>query len=205
VYHDRSLFSSRSEFERQLPRLREVVEQLGAVGFRSPATHRVTDWLAELPVEYDATIPMSDPYEPQPGGACTAWPFFLGRVVELPYTLPQDHTLFNLLGYRTADPWVEQVKRLKRSFGLVQCVTHPDPGYLGEHRTEALYARFLDALAAEPDIWHALPREVARWWRARADDRPQSSGSPLRGLVVRVPGSTLAELTPPDAPTPAAG
>lgn len=197
VYHDRSLFSTRSEFERQLPRLRDVVTELGAVGFRSPATHRVVDWLAELPVEYDATIPMSDPYEPQPGGACTAWPFFLGDVVELPYTLPQDHTLFNLLGYRTAAPWVEQVRRIKRSFGLVQCVSHPDPGYLGEARNEAIYEAFLDALATEERLWHALPRDVACWWRARSLGQPPPHEGVVDGCVVRSSGSTLAELAPP--------
>jgi len=197
LYHDRSLFSSRSEFERQLPELRDVVGRLGAVGFRSPATHRVPQWLCELPVEYDATMPLSDPYEPQPGGVCTAWPFFLGEVVELPYTLPQDHTLFNLLGYRSAGLWIDQVKRVKRSFGLVQCVTHPDPGYLGERRNEAAYAEFLEALAAEGGMWHALPRDVARWWRARSDGRSLPSLQLLQGIVVRNPDSLLAELSPP--------
>ena len=50
LHHDRSLFSSRAEFERQLPQLRDAAQSLGAVGFRSPATHRVVEWLPELPV-----------------------------------------------------------------------------------------------------------------------------------------------------------
>lgn len=205
VYHDRSLFSSRTEFERQLPLLRDAVTRLDAVGFRSPATHRVNEWLGELPVEYDTTIPMSDPYEPQPGGACTAWPFFLGDVVELPYTLPQDHTIFTLLGHRSPALWVDQVNRIKQSFGLIQCVTHPDPGYLGERRNEAIYAEFLDTLSAEEDIWHALPREVARWWRARSEGGPTPSFDLVEGTVVSGSGGTLAEFIPPThaAPLPA--
>ena len=67
--HDRRLFSSRAAFEERLAPLAELAGRLGAVGFRSPATHRVFDWLAELPVEYDSTIPNSDPYEPSPEGA----------------------------------------------------------------------------------------------------------------------------------------
>lgn len=197
LHHDRSLFSTRAEFERQLPKLREVVGRLGAVGFRSPATHRVTEWLAELPVEYDATMPLSDPYEPQPGGVCTVWPFFLGEVIELPYTLPQDHTVFNLLGYRSAAPWIEQVLRVKESYGLVQCVSHPDPGYLGEARNEAIYGEFLDALAAERDMWHALPRDVSRWWRARSDSQPFSSQELSTGTITRGPDGVLAQLSPP--------
>ena len=74
-----------------------MAERLGVEGFRSPATHRVNAWLADLPVSYDCTVPMSDPYEPQPGGCCSPWPFFIGSVVELPYTIPQDHTTFTLL------------------------------------------------------------------------------------------------------------
>ena len=204
LYHDRSLFSTRAEFERQLPKLRDAVDRLGAVGFRSPATHRVVEWLGELPIEYDTTMPLSDPYEPQPGGVCTVWPFFLGAVVELPYTLPQDHTLFNLLGYKSASSWIEQVRRLKRSYGLVQCVSHPDPGYLGNARTEAIYGEFLDALAAEGGMWHALPREVARWWRARSDGHASDSLRISKGRITREPDGVLAELLPPQAGQPPA-
>ena len=201
LYHDRSLFSNRSEFERQLPELRDAVARLGAVGFRSPATHRVYQWLAELPVEYDTTMPMSDPYEPQPGGVCTSWPFFIGDVVELPYTLPQDHTLFNLLGHTNASLWIRQMSRIRESFGLVQCVTHPDPGYLGERRNEAAYVEFLDALAGEEGLWHALPRDVARWWRARADGQSLPSLELCEGTIRRSDADLLAQLSPP-APSP---
>ena len=118
--HDRSLFSSRAEFERQLPGLPEG-GRLGARGFRSPATHRVIDWLDELPVDYDCCVPHSDPYEPQPGGCCKLWPFMLGRIVELPYTMPQDHTLFTLLRSRGASPWLRQAR-------ADRAAVRPDPG-----------------------------------------------------------------------------
>ena len=88
--HDRSLFSSRAAFEAQQPALRELMERLGAVGFRSPSTHRVLNWIGELPVEYDCSMPHSDPFEPQPGGCCSLWPFFIGGVVvELPIRCPK--------------------------------------------------------------------------------------------------------------------
>ena len=180
VFHDRSMFSSRAEFERQQPDLRAMAERLGAEGFRSPATHRVNAWLADLPVSYDCTVPMSDPYEPQPGGCCSPWPFFIGSVVELPYTIPQDHTTFTLLRERSVDLWLGQLDRIERAAGLAQCLSHPDPGYLGDPDKEALYAEFLDAVAARPGLWTALPREVAAWWRERdtagADPAPGTAG-----------------------------
>jgi len=183
VHHDRSLFSSRREFGRQLPLLREQARRLGARGFRSPATHRVWAWLGELPVDYDCTVPFSDPYEPQPGGCCSPWPFFIGEVIELPYTLPQDHTTFTLLGERTIGLWLRQLERVEAAGGLAQCLSHPDPGYLGEPRKEELYREFLGAVAARPGLWHALPREVAAWWRRR--DRGEEGAAGRLALAGR--------------------
>lgn len=169
ILHDRSLFSDRREFERQLPLLADFRAQLHADGFRSPATHRIVDWLQELPTSYDCTVPMSDPYEPQPGGCCSPWPFFLGDVLELPYTMPQDHTLFILKRERDISTWTRQLDSIEASYGLAQWVTHPDPGYLEDPRIRALYIELLDLVASRPSLWHALPREVASWWRRRDD------------------------------------
>jgi peptidoglycan/xylan/chitin deacetylase (PgdA/CDA1 family) len=195
IFHDKSLFSSRAEFEHQRQLLGELALRLRARGFRSPATHRVHDWIAELPIAYDCTVPLSDPYEPQPGGSCSPWPYFLGNVVELPYTLPQDHTLFTLLGHSSIDLWRDQVERLERSYGLVQCLTHPDPGYLGNRVNEARYVEFLDFIAARDHLWHALPHEVAGWWRQR--DRAVAPVAPGDRGVARVDAGGAVALIPP--------
>ena len=170
IYHDRSLFSSRSEFERQLPLLKDSADRLVRVGFRSPSTHRVVDWLGELPFSYDCTMPHSDPYEPVPGGTATVWPFFHRDVVELPYTTPQDHTLFTLLGHTDNHVWHEQFDRVVDCNGLFQMLTHPDPDYLGRPAIGKAYRDTLHLIAGHGDIWVALPREVAAWWRGRAKD-----------------------------------
>ena len=44
--------------------------------------------------------------------------------------------VFTLLGHRTIDIRQVEVERLERSYGLIQCLTHPDPGYLGEPANE---------------------------------------------------------------------
>lgn len=173
LHHDRSLFSSREEFERQLPALVEAAELLCAEGFRSPATYRVLEWLPELPVAYDCTVPHSDPYEPQPGGCCSLWPYMIGRIVELPYTLPQDHTLFTLLRQRSVEPWLEQARLIEQRYGLIQCLSHPDRGYLGDPDKRAIYSELLDALAEREQLWRALPREIADWWIRRENGQSQ--------------------------------
>jgi peptidoglycan/xylan/chitin deacetylase (PgdA/CDA1 family) len=170
--HDRSLFASRAAFVRQLPALEEAVRKLGADGFRSPSTYRVYEWLAELPVLYDTSVPHSDPFEPQPGGCCTLWPYAIGDVIELPYTMSQDHTLFTLLGERSVDPWIRQVDAIEQRHGLIQCVSHPDPGYLGDADKRALYIELLDALSERTELWRPLPRDVALWWRRRGTADP---------------------------------
>ena len=198
--HDRSLFSSRAEFERQLPGLREAARELGTVGFRSPSTHRVVEWLPELPASYDCTMFHSDPYEPQPGGCCTLWPFRLGRIIELPYTLPQDHTLFTLLRERSAQTWLTLVDAIEARYGLIHCLSHPDPGYLGESDNRAVYVEFLDALAERPGLWRALPRDVASWWRRRETADPSDAEVGL-GTMRRAGPNVWFE--PPDGTVPA--
>ena len=197
VRHDRALFRSRADFDEQRHVLARQAALLGAEGFRSPSTYRVFDWLAELPVGYDASLSHSDPFEPQPGGCCSLWPFFIGPVVELPYTLPQDHTLFTLLKARSIDLWLEQADRIERHHGLIHCVSHPDRGYLGDKEKRALYAEFLAAMADRPGLWRALPRDVARWWRLR--DASTDVQAPLaRGVARRGerPGDVVFECVP---------
>jgi peptidoglycan/xylan/chitin deacetylase (PgdA/CDA1 family) len=173
--HDGRLFASRAIFEARLPRINEYVRRCGAVGFRSPATLRRADWLQEIAVDYDASYFDTDPFEPQPGGTCSWWPFFLGRLVELPYTLPQDFTLFEKLRLDAAALWIEKLELIERYRGMALMLTHPD--YLDRPERRDAYARALQWVAKQAKCWHALPREVAQWWRARAAAHWQTDGT----------------------------
>jgi peptidoglycan/xylan/chitin deacetylase (PgdA/CDA1 family) len=196
--HDRTLFSSRAAFDAQRPELASLASRFGAEGFRSPSTYRVFDWLAELPVSYDGSIPHSDPFEPQPGGCCSLWPFFIGDVVELPYTLPQDYTVFTLLGQTSPALWIEQANRIADEHGLIHTLSHPDRGYLAERRNRDWYREFLLALSERDEIWKPLPRELAAWWRLRDTaeaDEPRVS----RGIIRIGDSADEVELQPPVA------
>jgi peptidoglycan/xylan/chitin deacetylase (PgdA/CDA1 family) len=193
--HDHSLFNSYSAFHGQLPAIRRAARAFEATGFRSPSTHRVHDWLAELPLSYDCSVPHSDPFEPMPGGCCTLWPYFIGEVVELPYTLPQDHTLFTVLQKRSAATWISLVEAIESRYGLIQCLSHPDPGYLGDPDHRGFYLELLDALAERPQLWKPLPRELVAWWRQR--DAGGSGDNLSYGTIRRQAGSPFAALEPP--------
>lgn len=164
--HDGKLFSSPAAFRRRAERINVYLKELNAVGFRSPLTMRNPQWMQALAIEYDLSFFDSDPFEPMPGGVMTIWPFMIGRFVELPYTLPQDCTLYKVLGERTPRCWLEKVDFVERYHGLALLNTHPD--YLKEPACVKTYGEFLRTMQQREGYWHALPREAARWWRRRS-------------------------------------
>jgi peptidoglycan/xylan/chitin deacetylase (PgdA/CDA1 family) len=169
IKHDCKLFESRASFEADLPKIHRYLEEWGAVGFRSPATHRNAEWMHELGCLYDTSFPDTDPFEPQAGGCCSILPFFLGDLVELPITLVQDHTLFEILRSDSIEPWTHKSDWIVENNGLINVITHPD--YLDTPRRLRMYEELLEYLAVQQGGWHALPREVAQWWRTRSQLR----------------------------------
>lgn len=165
VKHDCKLFESRAGFEAELPAIHRYLAEWDAVGFRSPATHRNPEWMPELGALYDTSFPDTDPFEPQPGGCCSILPFFLGETVELPITLVQDHTLWEILREETIGQWRRKSDWIAANGGLVNPIVHPD--YLDRPARRRMYEEFLEYMAAQEGCWHALPRQVAAWWRTR--------------------------------------
>jgi peptidoglycan/xylan/chitin deacetylase (PgdA/CDA1 family) len=172
--HDGRDLSTLRVLRRRLPAMREHARRWDAVGFRSPATHRRWEWMPLLGFEYDSSYPDTDPYEPQSGGCCSWLPFFNGELVELPITLPQDHTVFAILRRDDGRLWLEKAEWLRERGGLALLITHPD--YMLEERPRAAYAALLDAFAEDDTAWRPLPREVAAWWRRRAATRIERNG-----------------------------
>ncbi len=189
IHHDGKLFRDRASFSAQLPKIHSYLREWEAVGFRSPATHRNADWMPELGCLYDSSFPDTDPFEPQSGGCCSILPFFIGSLVELPITLTQDHTLFEILREPSIRRWTEKSDWIIRKHGLINVIVHPD--YLLTADRLAFYERFLVYLRARVDRdagWHALPHEVATWWGRRA-------AALEHGGAAQVPGELPAEAT----------
>jgi peptidoglycan/xylan/chitin deacetylase (PgdA/CDA1 family) len=164
--HDGRDFESLDQFMRRATRMNEFIHDFGTVGFRAPLTHRNPQWMQMLDIEYDGSFFDTDPYEPIAGGTMSIWPFQLGRFVELPYTLAQDYTLAEVVGETTPRLWLEKVEFIRANHGMALLNTHPD--YLRKPHTRRIYSEFLAAMRERADFHHALPREIARWWRARA-------------------------------------
>ena len=164
--HDGRLFRSKKDFAELAPLLTRLAQEHGLRGFRGPSTLRRAEWISTLDIDHDSTFSDTDPFEPQTGGTCSVFPFFLGSVVELPYSLPQDHTLIHVLRRNALQIWTAKAQWIASVGGMILTLTHPDYSgfepYLGEY--EALLKR----LRALDSAWHALPSEVAAWWRQRA-------------------------------------
>lgn len=92
--HDGKLFSTRATFERRLPLINKKIEEWSAKGFRAGMAFHNDDWMSEFASEYDTSYYDSDPFQPMGGGCRKITPFMLGGIVELPYTMAQDHVLF---------------------------------------------------------------------------------------------------------------
>ena len=189
IKHDGKLFESRASFQADLPKIHRYLREWDAVGFRSPATHRNPDWMPELGCLYDSSFPDTDPFEPQAGGCCSILPFFLGDLVELPITLLQDHTLFEILRVSSIEYWTTKSDWIIQNQGLVNLITHPD--YLDTPARLRMYEEFLVYLAAQSDGWHALPRDVASWWRTHAGLRCEERAGEV---VITGPGAERATL-----------
>jgi hypothetical protein len=94
------------------------------------------------------------------------WPYFLGRFIELPYTLVQDCTLVGVCGEKTPRVWFDKINFIEQYHGMALLNSHPD--YLRDAHLYEIYVRFLEGMKQRGGYWHALPRDAAQWWRVRS-------------------------------------
>jgi hypothetical protein len=185
LHHDGSLFRSRNDFYGQAGRINNHLREWGAVGFRAGFMFHNLDWIGELEIEYDASTFDTDPFEPQPDGVGTIFPFWVvpkdGRAgyVELPYTLAQDSTLFVLFQEETADIWKRKLDWVAQHGGMALVNVHPDYVSFDEQVPSARefpVARYSDLLTYVRDryagrYWNVVPRDLARWFKSETQSR----------------------------------
>jgi hypothetical protein len=175
LLHDGRDLASLRLLRERLPVMHEYARRWNAVGFRSPATQRTWEWMPLLGFDYDTSYHDTAPYEPRPGGSCSYLPYFIGNpggpgdMVELPITLPMDHTLFQILQHADATVWLHKAAHVRDRGGMALILTHPD--YAGDPRVTEGYRLLLDAHRDDPTVWRALPRTWRRGGSAGAHRR----------------------------------
>ena len=168
--HDGELFRNKENLLRGAVLVNRYLQELGAGGFRSARMHRNADWFDAFEMAYDMSIPNVAHLEPQRGGCCTVFPYFIGAVLELPLTTCEDYSLFHILGDYSIRLWKTQMALIRARHGLISILVHPD--YLdGNPRGLLAYGELLDHLVClrESDrLWIAAPGDVNSWWRERS-------------------------------------
>ena len=77
--HDGKLYRNPRDFAKKARRINQYLKDWDAVGFRSGFMLRNLDWLHQLNVQYEASTFDTDPFEPQPHGTGTIFPFWVAR------------------------------------------------------------------------------------------------------------------------------
>lgn len=177
--HDGNLYSSRKRFAGRAGRINSYLKEWQSAGFRTACMYHNLDWIGDLNIEYDCSTFDTDPFEPQPDGAKTIFPFWVGKggceggYVELPYTLPQDFTLFILMKEKSIDIWKKKLDWIAEKGGMALLIAHPD--YMNDNKGGCnveeypieFYEEFLHYVRNkhEGQYWNPLPKELARFWK----------------------------------------
>ena len=179
--HDGKLFSSKRLFYERSKRINKYLREWKAVGFRAGAMHHNLEWIGELDIEYDSSTFDTDPFEPQPDGVQTIFPFAVERknipessLIELPYTLPQDFTVLVLMRCQNIAIWKTKLDWIAQKGGMALLNTHPDYMHFGdgepdkEEYSVSLYKEFLLHVVTkyEGAYWNPLPKDIARFLKS---------------------------------------
>jgi glycosyltransferase involved in cell wall biosynthesis len=196
LHHDGKLYRAQPEFAEKAGHINRYLHEWNAKGFRSGFMHHDLKWAHALNIKYDASTFDTDPFEPQPDGVNTIFPFWVegpdGKgYVELPYTLPQDFTLFVLLREEGPEIWKRKLKWIAEKGGMALVDVHPD--YInfkikkaaGSEYPAAWLREFFEHLNTEyrGQFWNPLPYELADWYAETQNVSAKLKvAGPARGL-----------------------
>ncbi len=186
--HDGKLYQSREIFKDRANKINKYLKQWKSDGFRSPSMLHNLEWIHDLDILYDASTFDTDPFEPQPEGVKTIFPFLVKdentkkSYVELPYTLAQDFTLFILMQEKNINLWKRKLDWIVEKGGMALINAHPD--YMNfkdekpklEQYPARYYQEFLEYVSEEykDQYWNVLPKDIAEFWNKMHLGLPQN-------------------------------
>ncbi|NLW33610.1 MAG: hypothetical protein GXY77_19360 [Fibrobacter sp.] len=176
--HDGKLYNSEKIFNERAQIINSILKKWNVTGFRSAAMHHNLEWIAKLDIDYDCSTFDTDPFEPQPDGVNTIFPYWYqseitGKgFVEIPYTLPQDFTLFVLKKEKDCSIWKEKLEWIAEKGGMATVIVHPDYIFLNDKKKHSvdeysseLYIQFLEHIKSHYKnlYWNALPGKLSEY------------------------------------------
>jgi hypothetical protein len=184
--HDGKLYNTKAGFEKKSVEINKYLREWNSQGFSSPCMLHNLEWIGDLNIGYDISTYDTDPFEPQGGCTGTIFPFCVqsssngNYYVEIPYTLPQDFTLFNLMEKTNIDIWVRKLDWIVEHGGMAHLKTHPDyfsfdgkNGHVEEYPVQ-LYTKFLEHIKNKyaGQYWNVLPKDMAWFCSASLLNKP---------------------------------
>jgi hypothetical protein len=178
LYHDGKYYNSRNEFRSRAIEINKYLREWRSVGFRTPSMLHNLDWIQDLDIKYDCSTFDTDPFEPQSDGVGTIFPFWVQDklsekgYVELPYTLPQDFTLFVLMREKDVTIWKVKLDWIVEHGGMALINVHPDYMDFRQEKTGLVgyparyYEEFLQYVNVRyrDQYWHVLPKDLSEFW-----------------------------------------
>lgn len=199
LIHDGKLYCSRKIFDERAVRINVYLKEWNSRGFRSPSMHHNLDWIHDLNIDFDMSTFDTDPFEPQSDSAGTIFPFWVGKknsndgYVELPYTLPQDFSLFILMKEKNIDIWKKKIDWIAEKGGMALINVHPD--YMNfskkingkEEFPSEFYQEFLEYVQEKYSgkFWHVLPNTMASFVK----EKRSTMQNEHLNLIANIPGN----------------
>lgn len=172
LHDNRIAFLPAAKAAERLDTCRELIEEHGIRGFRSPSL-LVSPALYEAVqprFAWDSSVPDTDTHTllGVRRGCGTVFPFRRNGCLVLPTTMPADDRLL-LLGYRGLD--LTDVLRRKFAHvralgGLCHFLTHPEPHLFGRRMLRDLFRAVFTEILDTDEAWVATPSMVAEYWES---------------------------------------
>ncbi|MCE9581899.1 MAG: hypothetical protein K8T20_05210 [Planctomycetes bacterium] len=159
LHDNRIAFEDEADIRRRIDAARPFLDEFDVRGFRSPSLCR-TPLLLRIAGErfsWDSSVP-----DTGPGGGCaTVQPWRIGKMLEVPLTLPMDADLV----FRRQKPvawagaWLDKARFVREVGGAAVLCTHPEPHFSGSAPAWAAYDDFLKRIK-DLDPWICVPRGI---------------------------------------------
>jgi peptidoglycan/xylan/chitin deacetylase (PgdA/CDA1 family) len=171
-----------------------AVEELGLsydsnLAFYWEPTRALADLSAE---EADGLARGLKFYEPATRAGDRSLPRFVGRLVEIPVSLPDDEILLDRMGMgpeAIGDVWNEMGHMALEHGELLTVQLHPERATI----LEKSLRKVLNLSRQENTFWMATLAEIDSWWRARTGLKIDVAASPGGGFTLRNPAPSRVE------------
>lgn len=189
------------------------------VGFRFPYLRRNPGLLAELDrqaliwdssevvewdvldrsefttLAWDAYNRILETYAPSPASGFRSLPYFIGNLVEIPVSMPDDDVLIDRMKVRKSDRlssvWGRMLIEAWSRGEMMVVQLHPERYFFFR---EALH-RLLTKARGLGNVWTASLGEIAEWWRERSGLRLEFRNVSPYSTEIRCHGSSRAGLS----------